>query len=72
MLGAELVASYSKAQGNVDHKLEALEPLVPTLCEYGRTSGSKEGGEAAQALTQLRLASLHALQEIVMLCVRLR
>jgi hypothetical protein len=75
-LGAQLLASFTRAQGAVDHRLEALEALVPLVSRNAHPvpAAGKLGAldAAARDLQQLQLASLQALREHVLLCARLR
>ncbi|GLC39468.1 hypothetical protein PLESTF_000834200 [Pleodorina starrii] len=61
--GAELLASYIKAQSPVEHQLKLVEPLVTTVCELAGQAGGDE---------QLKMASLNAIAEYVGLCHELK
>ncbi|GFR39927.1 hypothetical protein Agub_g3 [Astrephomene gubernaculifera] len=62
-LGAELLASYIKAQNPVEHQMRAVQPLVSTVCELARRKSGQQ---------QLTLACLRAVAEFVGLCHELR
>ncbi|KXZ45302.1 hypothetical protein GPECTOR_56g398 [Gonium pectorale] len=59
-LGADLLASYIKAQNPVDHQMRAVAPLVSAACELARRGGS--------AQQQLTIASLRAVAAFLGLC----
>ncbi|KAG2444609.1 hypothetical protein HXX76_001353 [Chlamydomonas incerta] len=63
-MGAELLASYIKAQNPVEHQLRAVQPLVSTACELARKGGQQQ---AAQTL-----ACLRAVAEFMGLCFELK
>ncbi|GIL95652.1 hypothetical protein Vretimale_1630, partial [Volvox reticuliferus] len=61
--GAELLGSYIKSQSPVEHQLNAVEPLVVTVCELAGQAGGDQ---------QLKVSSLGAIAEYVGLCHELK